>query len=132
MAKILNCKTPNIPWQEKPANFDGPVWRYSENPIIDRSFVKEANSIFNSAVVRRENDFAGVFRVDDLTREQYLVTGFSPDGLHWKLNDKKIFRGYDPRLCEIDGKYYLSWVCHTDRGTSIGIASTVDFENWER
>lgn len=132
MAKILNCKTPNIPWQEKPANFDGPVWRYSENPIIDRSFVKEANSIFNSAVVRRENDFAGVFRVDDLTREQYLVTGFSPDGIHWKLNDKKIFRGYDPRLCEIDGKYYLSWVCHTDRGTSIGIASTVDFENWER
>lgn len=134
MAKILNSKVKNIPWQEKPENCGDPVWRYTENPIIDRSFVKDANSIFNSAVVRRdkENDFAGVFRLDDITREQYLVTGFSDDGIHWKLNDKKIFRGYDPRLCEIDGKYYLSWVCHTNRGTSIGIAVTEDFITWDR
>ena len=134
MAKILNSKVKNIPWQEKPANCTDPVWRYTENPIIDRSFVKDANSIFNSAVVRRdkEDDFAGVFRLDDITREQYLVTGFSKDGIHWKLNDEKIFRGYDPRLCEIDGKYYLSWVCHTDRGTSIGIAVTEDFITWDR
>ncbi|MBE6749319.1 MAG: glycosidase [Ruminococcaceae bacterium] len=134
MAKILNSKVKNIPWQEKPENCTGPVWRYTENPIIDRSFVKDANSIFNSAVVRRdkEDDFAGVFRLDDITREQYLVTGFSKDGIHWKLNDEKIFRGYDPRLCEIDGKYYLSWVCHTDRGTSIGIAVTEDFITWDR
>ncbi|MBE6750952.1 MAG: glycosidase [Ruminococcaceae bacterium] len=134
MAKILNSKVKNIPWQDKPENCNDPVWRYTENPIIDRSFVKDANSIFNSAVVRRdkEDDFAGVFRLDDITREQYLVTGFSKDGIHWKLNDEKIFRGYDPRLCEIDGKYYLSWVCHTDRGTSIGIAVTEDFINWAR
>ncbi len=134
MAKILNSKVKNIPWQDKPENCTDPVWRYTENPIIDRSFVKDANSIFNSAVVRRdkEDDFAGVFRLDDITREQYLVTGFSKDGIHWKLNDEKIFRGYDPRLCEIDGKYYLSWVCHTDRGTSIGIAVTEDFITWDR
>ena len=134
MAKILNSKVKNIPWQEKPENCTDPVWRYTENPIIDRSFVKDANSIFNSAVVRRdkEDDFAGVFRLDDITREQYLVTGFSKDGIHWKLNNEKIFRGYDPRLCEIDGKYYLSWVCHTDRGTSIGIAVTEDFVTWDR
>lgn len=132
MARILNSTVKNIPWQNKPENCKDPVWRYSENPIIDRSFVKEANSIFNSAVVPYGNGFAGVFRMDDITREQYLVTGFSDDGIRWNLNDKKIFHGYDPRLCEIDGKYYLSWVCHTDRGTSIGIAATTDFESWER
>ncbi len=132
MAKIINSKVKNIPWQDKPANCSDPVWRYTENPIIDRSFVKDANSIFNSAVVPYGDGFAGVFRMDDVTREQYLVTGESPDGIHWKLNDEKIFRGYDPRLCEIDGKYYLSWVCHTDRGTSIGIAATEDFKSWER
>ena len=32
----------------------------------------------------------------------------------------------------MDGKYYLSWVCHTDRGTSIGIAITEDFKTWDR
>lgn len=132
MAKIINSKVKNIPWQDKPINCSDPVWRYTENPIIDRTFVKDANSIFNSAVVPYGDGFAGVFRMDDVTREQYLVTGESPDGIHWKLNDEKIFHGYDPRLCEIDGKYYLSWVCHTERGTSIGIASTEDFKSWER
>ena len=107
MAKILNSTLKNIPWQDKPEGCKDPVWRYSETPIIDRSFVKDANSIFNSAVVPYKGKFAGVFRMDDVTREQYLVTGFSDDGIHWKLNDEKIFRGYDPRLCEIDGKYYL-------------------------
>ena len=62
MAKIINSKVKNIPWQDKPANCNDPVWRYTENPIIDRSFVKEANSIFNSAVVPYGNGFAGVFR----------------------------------------------------------------------
>ena len=132
MAKILNSSVKNIPWQDKPAGCADPVWRYTENPIIDRTFVKNANSIFNSAVVPCKGGFAGVFRMDDRTREQYLVTGESADGIHWKLNDEKIFRGYDPRLCEIDGKYYLTWVCYTERGTSIGIAVTEDFKTWDR
>lgn len=132
MAKILNSNIHNIPWQDKPKGCSEPVWRYTENPIIDRTFLKDTNSIFNSAVVPFEGGFAGVFRMDDITREQYLVTGFSDDGIHWKLNNEKIFRGYDPRLCIIDGKYYLSWVCHTDRGTSIGIARTTNFATWER
>ncbi len=132
MAKILNSTIKNIPWQDKPAGCTDPVWRYTENPIIDRTFVKNANSIFNSAVVPYKDGFAGVFRMDDRTREQYLVTGESADGIHWHLNNEKIFPGYDPRLCEIDGKYYLSWVVPTERGTSIGIAVTEDFKTWDR
>ena len=132
MAKILNSAIKNIPWQDKPADCTDPVWRYTENPIIDRTFVKNANSIFNSAVVPYKGGFAGVFRMDDRTREQYLVTGESADGIHWHLNNEKIFPGYDPRLCEIDGKYYLSWVVPTERGTSIGIAVTEDFKTWDR
>ena len=92
MAKIINSTVKNIPWQDKPQGCTDPVWRYTENPIIVRTFVKEANSIFNSAVVPYGDGFAGVFRMDDITREQYLVTGFSDDGIHWKLNDEKIKR----------------------------------------
>lgn len=132
MAKIINSTIKNIPWQDKPVGCTDPVWRYTENPIIDRTFLKDANSIFNSAVVPYGDGFAGVFRVDEVTRDHFLVTGESDDGIHWKLNSEKIFRGYDPRLCEIDGKYYLSWVCLTDHGTSIGIAVTEDFKSWER
>ncbi len=132
MAKILNSTVKNIPWQDRPEGCKDPVWRYSENPIIDRTFHPEANSIFNSAVVPYKDGFAGVFRMDDVTRMQYLVTGFSDDAIHWNLTEERLYPGYDPRLCEIDGIYYLSWVCHTPCGTSIGIASTEDFVNWTR
>ena len=38
--QILNSpKVANVPWQDKPkdAALDIPVWRYTENPIINRN-----------------------------------------------------------------------------------------------
>ncbi|MBQ6019053.1 MAG: glycoside hydrolase family 130 protein [Clostridia bacterium] len=130
MPKIIGNALPNIPWQEKPAGYRYPVWRYDGNPIITRDDLFEANSIFNSAVVPYKGGFAGVFRVDTITRDHTLVVGYSDDAIRWRLEEKVIFRGYDPRLCEIDGKYYLSWVNLTPHGTTIGIAYTTDFETW--
>ena len=97
MSKIIGKKIGNIPWQNKPEGYLYPVWRYTENPIITRDNLFFANSIFNSAVVPFGNGFAGVFRVDTRTRDQVLVTGFSSDAINWKLTDKYIFEGYDPR-----------------------------------
>ena len=37
MAKIIGNALPNIPWQDKPAGCDMPLWRYSENPVIGRN-----------------------------------------------------------------------------------------------
>lgn len=130
MAKIIGKEIANLPWQEKPEGYAYPVWRYSGNPIITRDNLVMANSIFNSAVVPWKGGFAGVFRVDTRTRDQVIVTGFSDDAVNWKLSDKVIFEGYDPRITEIDGKYYLSWVKLTPKGTVIGIAYTEDFESW--
>ena len=130
MVKIIGKEIANLPWQEKPEGYAYPVWRYSGNPIITRDNLVMANSIFNSAVVPWKGGFAGVFRVDTRTRDQVIVTGFSDDAVNWKLSDKVIFEGYDPRITEIDGKYYLSWVKLTPKGTVIGIAYTEDFESW--
>lgn len=130
MAKIIGESIKNIPWQDKPAGYRYPVWRYTENPIITRDNLFMANSIFNSAVVPYGDGFAGVFRADYMSRDQRLVTGFSKDAIHWELDERVIFDGYDPRLCLIDGKYYLSWVNHTPHGTTIGIAYTTDFKSW--
>ena len=132
MAKIIGRELKNIPWQEKPKDYEYPVWRYAENPIITRDDLYRANSIFNSAIVPYGDKFAGVFRVDLVTREQKLVIGFSDDAIHWKLQNKYIFNGYDPRLCEIDGFYYLSWVkIGNPAGTTIGLARTKDFITFE-
>ncbi len=130
MAKIIGEKIKNIPWQDKPKGYRYPVWRYTENPIITRDNLFMTNSIFNSAVVPYGDGFAGVFRADYMSRDQRLVTGFSKDAIHWELEEKVIFEGYDPRLCLIDGKYYLSWVNHTPHGTTIGLAYTENFKSW--
>ena len=38
MAKIIGKPAlPNMPWQDKPAGYTKPVWRYTENPIIPRT-----------------------------------------------------------------------------------------------
>ncbi|MBR3438694.1 MAG: glycosidase, partial [Clostridia bacterium] len=130
MSKIIGENISNLPWQEKPSGYTYPVWRYSGNPIITRDNLQGANSIFNSAVVPFKDGFAGVFRVDTRTRDQVIVTGRSKDAVHWTLDEKVIFYGYDPRICKIDDKYYLSWVKLTPHGTVIGIAYTADFESW--
>ena len=132
MAKIIGKELKNIPWQDKPEGYRYPVWRYTENPIIKRDDLFMSNSIFNSAVVPFGNGFAGVFRVDLMNRDQKLVVGFSDDAIHWNLKNEYIYDGYDPRLCEIDGYYYLSWVkMGNPAGTVIGIARTKDFVTFE-
>ena len=130
MATIIGANIPNLPWQDKPVGYPYPVWRFDGNPIITRDNLHFANSIFNSAVVPFGDGFAGVFRVDDRTRDQNIVTGFSADAIHWTLDDTVIFKGYDPRICEIEGKFYLSWVNLTPHGTTIGLAVTQDFKRW--
>ena len=131
MAKIIGKEIPSLPWQDKPEGYRYPVWRYSLNPIVTRDNLYFSNSIFNSAVVPFRDGFAGVFRADMRTRDQVIVTGFSSDAINWTLNEKQIFKGYDPRICEIDGVYYLTWVKLTDKGTVIGVAKTKDFVDWE-
>lgn len=141
--KIINGENiPNLPWEDKPAGCRDVVWRSKNNPIITRDFIKNSNSIFNSAIVPFKDGFAGVFRSDDTMRTPKLYTGKSSDGIHWDLNDEPIrFKnkngeynefeyGYDPRVCKIDGKYYVTW-CNSYKGfPTIGIAETTDFENF--
>ena len=68
---------PNIPWQDRPAGNNDPVWRYDANPIIPRDLIPSSNSIFNSAVVPHQGAFAGVFRCDDNRRQMDIHAGRS-------------------------------------------------------
>ncbi len=140
MTKIINgTSLPNMPWEDKPENYNGVVWRYSENPIIPRDLLKNSNSIFNSAVVPFEDGYAGVFRCDDTTRTMRIHMGKSKDGINWHINEDSIKlkaslgderefeHAYDPRVCNIDGKYYVTW-CNGYHGPTIGVGYTEDFE----
>jgi beta-1,4-mannooligosaccharide/beta-1,4-mannosyl-N-acetylglucosamine phosphorylase len=141
MSKIIGKSLKNVPWQEKPQNGTMPVWRYDANPIIKRDAIPSSNSIFNSAVVPFEDGYAGVFRCDSKAVSMDIYAGFSKDGLSWEINHTPIqFQGddpevtkreyrYDPRVCFIEDRYYVTW-CNGYHGPTIGVGYTFDFETF--
>jgi beta-1,4-mannooligosaccharide/beta-1,4-mannosyl-N-acetylglucosamine phosphorylase len=138
---IIGPPLPNIPWEERPSGCSDVVWRSADNPIIPRDLIPCSNSIFNSAVVPFEEGFAGVFRVDNKKREMNIHSGKSEDGVHWELSpdpidfvcddpEIKAFQyRYDPRVCWIEDRYYVSW-CNGYHGPTIGLGYTHDFETF--
>mgnify|MGYP003516868285 FL=1 len=135
---------PNIPWQEKPDNLiNAPVWRYSENPIIDRNPLKNVARIFNSAVIPYEGKYIGVFRGEQTNGIPYIYMGRSENGINWNYDEEKIKfvneqgedfapkYAYDPRLVEVEGVYYIMW-CTDFYGAAIGMAKTTDFKTFVR
>lgn len=131
----------NIPWEERPPESTETVWRSRMNPIITRAAVPGINSIFNSAVVPYQGGFAGVFRCDNTAREMQIHAGMSSDGVHWAIEPQRIqFQGadeeigqfeygYDPRVCWIEDRYYITW-CNGYHGPTIGVGYTFDFKTF--
>ncbi len=134
---------PNIPWEDRPAGSDSVAWRYSKNPVIPRDIVPVSNSVFNSAVVPFDGKFAGVFRIDDITRRMQLHTGWSDNGIDWNIekerihflcDDKEIGNfvfGYDPRVVWIEDRFYVTW-CNGYHGPTIGAGYTTDFKTFHQ
>ncbi|MHA6533872.1 glycoside hydrolase family 130 protein [Paenibacillus sp. BAC0078] len=142
MSTIIGENLSNIPWEEKPVATNAPVWRYSANPIINRDAIPNSNSVFNSAVVPFGNGFAGVFRCDSKSVSMDIFAGFSEGGVNWTIQHEPIvFQGdeevikreyrYDPRVCKIDDRYYISW-CNGYHGPTIGLAYTTDFQTFHQ
>lgn len=135
----------NIPWQERPAKSRELVWRYSENPIIDRYAIPSSNSIFNSAVVPFGDGFAGVFRCDNRSVQMNIFAGFSKDGIHWEIQHQPIdFKAapgcpefvaehlykYDPRVVWIEDRYWITWCNGAGGSPTIGVGYTYDFQTF--
>ena len=132
---------PNIPWEDRPPGSNDVIWRYKANPVIPRDATRDANSIFNSAVVPHEGKFAGVFRVDDTQRIMNLHAGFSEDGIQWAISDEPIAwrfddpalaqfeHRYDPRVVWLEDRYYVTW-CNGYHGPTIGVGYTQDFSTF--
>ena len=138
---IVGASLPNVPWRERPADSSDVVWRYAHNPVIPRHAAYSADSIYNSAVVPYDGRFAGVFRVDNRSRNMTLRRGFSDDGISFEIDEQPIrfiaeddeigafIEAYDPRVVELDGRFYIQF-CNNYHGYCIGMAYTDDFETF--
>ena len=122
--------------------------RDPNNPIITADTLHDGHSVLNSAVIKTEAGYAGIFRVDNRKWYSELRTGTSVDGIHWAIADEPVrFTAghpvphlnrpenspYDPRITTIDGVHYVTF-CHypTDGGApAIGLAKTTDFAAFE-
>lgn len=141
MSKIIGKAIPNMPWQERPAHCQSPLWRYNENPIVGRNPIDNVSRVFNSAMVPWKDGFVGIFRGETRTGVPYLYLGHSKDGIHIDFEQKpiqfvdekgdavKFEYAYDPRLVEVEGEYFIIW-CDGYFGPTIGLAKTTDFESF--
>ena len=143
MHKIIDNKAlKNIPWEDCPSGCKDPIWRYSQNPIINRHPTTEISRTFNSAVVFYQGEFVGVFRGDNVDDIPHLYVGRSNDGIHFKIDEERIHfvdefdnplqdtnYQYDPRVIPLDDKFYVVW-CDDLCGPTIAIAETTDFKKF--
>lgn len=135
----------DIPWEERSSGSSELVWRYSRNPIIKKDATGSSHAICNSAVIPFNKGFAGIFRVEDAAREFRLHQGFSEDAINWDICEKPIefvnpypeinlneeidSRGYDPRIVEINDRFYITW-CKCHNGPTVAISYTDDFKTF--
>ncbi len=111
--------------------------------MIGRDGNLRSNSVFNSAVVPYQDGYAGGFRCDSRSISMDLFDGFSPDCIHWEINDdplvmigadeevlRKEYR-YDARITQLEGRYYITW-CNGYHGPTIGVAWTEDFRTFHQ
>ena len=144
--RIIAPAVLKMPWQDRPAdgkNTNTPLWRYDENPIIDRNPIPGVARIFNSAVMPYEDAFIGVFRGEQCDGVSFIYLGRSRDGIHWDFEKNKIqfvdeagkpfqpVYAYDPRLVKVEDTYYIIW-CQDFFGAAIGMAKTKDFKTFTR
>lgn len=140
---IIGDNLSNIPWQEKPEGCQEVMWRYDKNPIMGRNQTTSTARIYNSAVLPYEGKFVGVFRADHRDGIPKLHLGFSEDGIRWDIQEEDIRwvdeknkpyetgYAYDPRLVELEGKFYIIW-CTDFGGPTIGLGVTKDFKKFVR
>lgn len=140
---IIGSALPNIPWEERPSDCGEVMWRSARNPVIPADLIPASNSIFNSAVVPYDGEFAGVFRCDHRNRRMMLHAGRSRDGYAWDIEPEPIefecaipeiarfVDGYDPRVCRLEDRYYITW-CNWYHGAAVGLAYTFDFRRFHQ
>lgn len=140
---LLADPVPNLPWEERPAGSTEVVWRFSGNPVLDWDPTPSTARIYNSAVVPFGDGFAGVFRADHRTGTSALHAGFSPDAIHWTIDDEPITwrdeqgeayqpaYAYDPRVVRLGDRWYVCW-CVDFGGAALGLGYTEDFRTFVR
>jgi predicted GH43/DUF377 family glycosyl hydrolase len=123
------------------------IHRYEGNPLIGiKDLPFRCSDIWNAGVVRFESDYLLLLTVETLEGLGNIYLARGSDGLHFSIESKPLlsacscevcscyttFGIRDPRITEIDGMYYATFVASSESGKRIGLARTKDFKSVEK
>ncbi len=128
------------------------VRRHENNPLLTgEDFPGDIVTVFNCGVVKQGPEkYTMVARTEDSALDRYLWVCDSTDGIHFTPrpqpapvpHDDPIYQEYvepghglsyhDPRVVELEGKFYVTHNCHTGYGCQIGLFEVDEtFEKWD-
>jgi predicted GH43/DUF377 family glycosyl hydrolase len=123
------------------------VTRYEGNPILTKHDVPyPVETVHNAGAIKFEGRYTLLFRSHLHNGRSIIGIARSDDGYNFRVDSKPFmvpstkgvfsrFEEYgleDPRICSIDGSYYITYSAYSRFGVRIGLARTHDFKNIER
>ncbi len=122
--------------------------RYLKNPIItSKDLPYRANSVFNAAAVKINNEILLLMRVEDRRGISHLTIARSDDGkTNWKIDPyptlipepdthpEEIWGIEDPRITYLEDKniWAITYTAYSHGGPLVSLATTKDFKTFKR
>ena len=123
------------------------VRRFEGNPILTKDQVPYAvETVHNAAAVKIRGEYILVFRSHLRNGRSILGSATSKDGCSFIVDPEPflvpaqegIFAEYeeygieDPRICQIDNDFFITYSAYSRHGVRIGLCKTSDFGSVER
>ncbi len=123
------------------------VTRYKGNPILTKHDVPyPVETVHNAGAIKFEGQYILLFRSHLHNGRSIIGIARSDDGYNFLVDSKPFmvsstegvfsrFEEYgveDPRICSIDGVYYITYSAYSRFGVRIALARTHDFKSVER
>ncbi len=119
------------------------IVKYEKNPIITKESVPfKVNSIFNPGAVKWKDKYLLVCRVELPTGKSSFLLAESKNGIEFKIHETILLSPEhhgenfkyakwgieDPRVTQVDGKFYLSYTGYSEFKPLVMLTETEDFE----
>jgi len=123
------------------------IKRYEKNPILTKHDVPyPVETVHNAAVIKYQENYIMLFRSHLRNGRSIIGIAKSDDGFSFTVKpepflvpaSKGIFSEYeeygveDPRICPLDGQYYITYSAYSRHGVRIALTRTDDFKQIER
>jgi len=124
----------------------GKLKKFRENPVLtpSRKNKWESAAVYNATAIKKNKKIYLFYRAEQHYYSEYISKiglAISQDGFRFKrMNEPVIIpeRRYekrgceDPRVCEIDNKYYMTYVAYSGRKINIALAESNDLISWKK